>query len=124
MRESKLWFLHIISAVVILFLLGSHMGIMHMGSILHSLGLDFSEHPTSADEVFQRSQQVLFMIVYIVLLGTALFHGLYGLRSIIYELSLPKSLEKLVGRLLCVAGIALFFYGSYVAVQLVQTKGV
>ena len=124
MRESKLWFLHIISAVVILFLLGSHMGIMHMGSILHSFGLDVSEHPTSADEVFQRSQQVLFMIIYIVLLGTALFHGLYGLRSIIYELSLPKSLEKLVGRLLCVAGIALFFYGSYVAVQLVQTKGV
>ncbi|MCL2877424.1 MAG: hypothetical protein FWF13_01435 [Acidobacteria bacterium] len=63
------------------------------------------------------------MVVYIALLGTALFHGLYGLRSIFYELSLPKFLEKAVGKTLCIAGIALFIYGSYVAVQLVQ-KGV
>jgi len=120
MRESKLWFLHILSAVVILFLLGSHMGIMHMGSILSHLGFNFSDHPTNSDEVFRRSRQVLFMVVYIVLLGTALFHGLYGLRSIFYELSLPKTMEKIIGRVLCVAGIALFLYGSYVAVQLVQ----
>jgi succinate dehydrogenase / fumarate reductase membrane anchor subunit len=120
MRESKLWFLHIITAVVILVLLGSHMGIMHMGSILHAIGLDVSEHPTKTDEVFRRSQQVLFMVVYIVLLGTALFHGLYGLRSIIYELSLPRSLEKAIGWLCCIAGIVLFLYGSCVAVQLVQ----
>jgi len=123
MRESKLWFLHIITAVIILFLLGSHMGIMHMGSILSHLGFNFSGHPTNSDEVFQRSRQVLFMVVYIALLGTALFHGLYGLRSIFYELSLPKIIEKTIGRALCVAGIALFIYGSYVAMQLVQ-KGV
>ena len=120
MRESKLWFLHIITAIIILVLLGSHMGIMHMGSILNSLGFNFSDHPTNSGEVFQRSRQVLFMFVYIALLGTALFHGLYGLRSIFYELSLPKVIEKTVGRVLCVAGIALFLYGSYVAVQLVQ----
>ena len=123
MREAKLWFLHIIAAVVILFLLGSHMGIMHMGSILGHLGLNFSDHPTNSEEVFERSKHVLFMVVYIALLGTALFHGMYGLRSIFYELSLPKVLEKTIGRILCVAGIALFLYGSYVAVQLVQ-KGV
>ena len=123
MREAKLWVLHIIAAVVILFLLGSHMGIMHMGSILSHLGFNFSDHPTNSGEVFERSRQALFMVVYIALLGTALFHGLYGLRSIFYELSLPKVLEKTIGRILCVAGIALFIYGSYVAVQLVQ-KGV
>ena len=123
MRESKLWFLHIITAIVILVLLGSHMGIMHMGSILNHLGFSFSDHPTSSDHVFQRSRQVLFMIVYIILLGAALFHGLYALRGIFYELSLPKVLEKTIGRVLCVAGIVLFIYGSYVAVQLVQTNG-
>ena len=120
MRESKLWFLHIITAVIILFLLGSHMGLMHMGSILNRLGFNFSDNPTSSGEVFQRSRQVLFMVVYIALLGTALFHGLYGLRSIFYELSLPKVTEKTVGRALCIAGIALFIYGSYVAVHLVR----
>jgi len=120
MREAKLWFLHIITAVIILFLLGSHMGIMHMGSILNHFGFKFSDHPISSEEVFGRSRQVLFMVTYIVLLGTALFHGLYGLRSIFYELSLPKCLEKTIGRVICVAGIALFLYGSYVAVQLVK----
>lgn len=120
MRESKLWFLHIITAIIILVLLGSHMGIMHMGSILRFLGFDFSDQPTTSDEVFGRSRQVLFAVVYIALLGTALFHGLYGLRSIFYELSLPKSLEKAVGWLFYAAGIVLFVYGSHVALQLVK----
>jgi succinate dehydrogenase hydrophobic anchor subunit len=123
MREARLWFWHIITAVVILFLLGSHMGIMHMGSILHALGLG-SEHPTNSADVFHRSQQMLFMVTYIALLGTALFHGLYGLRSILCELSLSKTLEKAIGSLFTVAGIALFLYGSYVAVQLFKMKGV
>ena len=124
MRESKLWFLHIITAIVILVLLSSHMGIMHMGSILSSLGFNFSDNPTSAEEVFRRSEQALFMAVYIILLGVGLFHGLYGLRRIIYELSLPKRVEKAVGGLFLVAGVLLFLYGSYVAVHLVQAKGV
>lgn len=123
MREARLWFWHIITAVVILFLLGAHMGIMHMGNSLQALGIG-SAHPTSSEEVFRRSQQFLFMITYIALLGTALFHGLYGLRSILFELSLSKTLEKAIGRLVAVAGIALFLYGSYVAVQLFQMKGV
>ena len=124
MRESKLWFLHIITAIVVLFLLGSHMGIMHMGSILSALGFNFSDHPTNVEEVFRRSKQVLFMVVYIVLLGSALFHGLYGLRGIVCELSLPNWLEKSVGKIFCIVGTFLFLYGSYVAVHLVQTKGV
>jgi succinate dehydrogenase / fumarate reductase membrane anchor subunit len=99
MRESKLWSLHIITAIIILVLLGSHMGIMHAGHILGFF--TGSEKPTDVEFVFERSGRVLFMVVYIVLLGTALFHGLYGLRSIFYELSLPKILEKTIGRILC-----------------------
>ena len=124
MRESKLWFLHIITAMVMLVLLSFHMGIMHMGSILSSLGFDFSTDPTNVENVFRRSGQPLFMVVYIILLGVGLFHGLYGLRSIIYELSLSKRLEKTIGGLLCAAGIFLFLYGSYVAIHLVQARGV
>ena len=120
MRESKFWFLHIAAAIVILVLLGLHMGIMHMEPLIRSMDFNFSDQPTSSENVFRRSQQTIFMVVYIVLLGAALFHGLYGLRSIIYELSLPKVVEKAVGLLLCVAGIILFLYGSYVAVNLVQ----
>jgi succinate dehydrogenase hydrophobic anchor subunit len=124
MRESKLWFWHILSAVVILVLLGIHMGIMHLGAILSAIGLGTGEHATSAAAVFQRSRQLLFTITYILLLGTALFHGLYGLRSLLFELSFSRKVEKAIGGLCAVAGIVLFVYGSYVAILLFQMKGV
>jgi succinate dehydrogenase hydrophobic anchor subunit len=123
MRESKLWFWHILSAVVILVLLGIHMGIMHLGAIWSALGIG-SGDPVKAAEVFHRSEQSIFMITYIVLLGAALFHGLYGLRSMLFELSLSKTIEKAIGGLCAVAGVVLFIYGSYVAVVVFQMKGV
>jgi succinate dehydrogenase / fumarate reductase membrane anchor subunit len=123
MRESKLWFWHILTAVIILVLLGLHMGIMHLSAILNALGIG-SDDPTKSAEVFHRSQQLFFMITYILLLGAALFHGLYGLRSMLFELSLSKTLEKFIGGLCAVAGFVLFIYGSYVAVAVYQLKGV
>jgi len=122
-RESKLWSWHILSAVIILVLLGLHMGIMHLSAIWHALGIGTGD-PTHSDEVFRRSRQLFFMITYILLLGAALFHGLYGLRSMFFELSLSKTAEKLIGGFCAVAGLALFIYGSYVAVAVFQLKGV
>jgi hypothetical protein len=40
------------------------------------------------------------------------------------ELSFPKSLEKAIGGVFSVFGIALFIYGSYVAVVVFQMKEV
>lgn len=123
MRESRLWFWHILTAVVILVLLGVHMGTMHLSELLHMMGIG-SGDPVESSQVFQRSRQAIYMITYILLLGTGLFHGLYGLRSMVFELSLSKSLEKSVGSVLALAGIALFLYGSYVAVVVFQMSGV
>ncbi len=123
MRESRLWFWHILSAAVILVLLGVHMGTMHLSELLHMAGIGSGE-PVDSSQVFRRSQQAVYMITYILLLGTGLFHGLYGLRSIFFELSLSRSLEKLIGGVIAVAGIALFLYGSYVAVIVFQMNGV
>ena len=123
MRESKLWFWHILTAVIILILLGLHMGIMHLGAILSTVGLGSSE-PVKSAEVFHRSRQVFFMVTYILLLGSALFHGLYGLRSMVFELTLSRAVEKVIGGFLAVAGFVLFIYGSYAAIAVFQMKGV
>jgi len=123
MRESKLWFWHILTAVIILVLLGVHMCTMHLGAILSSVGLGSSD-PVKAEQVFHRSQQMIYMITYILLLGTALFHGLYGLRSMLLELSFSRAIEKTLGGVCAVAGIGLFVYGSYVAVLVFQMGGV
>jgi succinate dehydrogenase hydrophobic anchor subunit len=123
MRESKLWSWHILTALIILVLLGVHMGIMHLSEILSAIGIG-SEDPVKSAEVFHRSQQLMFMVTYILLLGSALFHGLYGLRSMLFELSLSKAMEKAIGGLCALAGFGLFIYGSYVAVLVFQMKGV
>jgi succinate dehydrogenase hydrophobic anchor subunit len=123
MRESKLWFWHILTAVIILVLLGLHMGIMHLSEIMGAIGIG-TGHPIESESVFHRSQQLSFMIIYILLLGAGLFHGLYGLRSMLFELSLSKSSEKAIGGLCAIAGVALFIYGSYVAVAVYRMGGV
>ncbi len=123
MRESKLWFWHILAAVIILILLGVHMGTMHLGAIANFLGFG-SGNPVESSRVFHRSQQVVYMFTYIVLLGAALFHGLYGLRSMLLELSLSKTAEKAIGGICIVAGGAFFLYGSYAAVVVFQMKEV
>ena len=123
MRESKLWFWHIIAGVVILVFLGLHMFIMHLGVILEALGIGTVE-PTAAKVVFERGQQAFFMVTYIILLGAALYHGLYGLRTMLFELSLSKGMQKTINRVFATAGLALFGYGGYAAVFLFMTKEV
>ena len=124
MRESKLWFWHIIAGVVILVFLGLHMFIMHLGVILGALGLAVAKEPTAAAVVFERSRQAFFMLTYIVLLGAALYHGLYGLRTMLFELSISKGMQKTINRVFATAGLALFVYGSYAAVVLFTMKEV
>lgn len=117
MRESTLWFWHIIAGGVIFIFLALHMKIMHLDAILAMVGFG-SGHSVGADVVFERSRQTFFMITYIILLGAALFHGLYGFRNILFELTLPKGLEKLINWVFVIAGLALFAYGTYAAVYI------
>jgi len=122
MRESNLWFWHILSGVIILVLLGVHMAIMHMGASLSAIGFG-SREPVAAAAVFQRSKQLVFMTTYILLLGSALFHGLYGLRSMLFELDLSRTLEKAIGWVCALAGVCLFAYGSYAAIYVFTMRG-
>ena len=115
MRESTLWIWHILAGAVILVLLGIHMFIMHLETILGFLGLGYHE-TLSAETVFSRSREIFFMVTYIILLGVALYHGLYGLRNILFELSLSRTLEVTINWVLVLGGLFLFVYGSYVAI--------
>lgn len=117
MRESTLWMLNIIAGAFILVLLGVHMTIMHLDAVLGFFGYQAGD-AVGAQAVFERSRQGLFMITYIVLLGTALYHGFYGLRKIVFELSLTSGAEKAVDWILSISGLALFVYGGYVAIAL------
>lgn len=123
MRESTLWFWHLLAGAVILVLLAVHMTIMHLDDLLLLLGLSHGD-PIDQEIVFARSQQFLFMVTYILLLAAALYHGLYGLRTILFELTLSRALEKAVNLILTVSGLALFAYGAYAAVVIYLMKEV
>ena len=114
MRDQRLWTWHVGAGVVILVFLGLHMAIMHIDTVL---GL-FNRPGTEAidwSNVVDRAQSAFFMVTYVVLLGAALFHGLYGLRNILFELNPGAGLKKGLSVLLTVVGVGLFGLGTWVA---------
>ncbi len=110
MRESTLWLMHLGAGAVMLVVLGIHFGVMHTGGLI---GIDRTEVLTFAS-VEARSGQLFYVVVYLTLLVVALYHGLYGLRSILFELSaIGSTLRRTINLLLVLAGWGFFFYGAW-----------
>ena len=110
MRESTLWLLHLLCGAVILVTLGIHFGIMHVGGIF---GISHDEVLTFAS-VAGRSKMPFYLVVYLVLLAAALYHGLYGLRSIIFEITaIGPTVKRLFNVLFIIGGWGFFAYGAY-----------
>ena len=114
MRDQRLWTWHLAAGLVILVLLGLHMAVMHLDALLNVFNRA-GGHPIDWANVVDRARSAFFMVTYIILLGAALFHGLYGLRHIIDELNPAEGLRKVVNTVLLVGGIGLFAVGSWAA---------
>ena len=114
MRDQRLWTWHVLAGLVILVGLGLHMAIMHLDVLL---GIFNSQdpHPIAWANVIDRAKMGFFTISYIVLLGAALFHGLYGLRNILCELGLGAGARKGLNLVLTTGGLALFVFGTWAA---------
>jgi len=115
MRETKLWTWHMAAGVVIFFLLGLHMLIMHMGSITQMFAPHGGEAISKENSLF-RDGRLFFTATYLLLLGAALYHGLYGLRTILFELTLKPAAEKAISYVLLVVGLGLFGLGTWAAI--------
>ncbi len=115
MRDAKLWTWHVAAGIVILVFLGLHMTIMHLDALV-GVGNPAGGHPIDWANVAARGKSVFFMVSYIVLLGAALFHGLYGLRNILLELAPPAWLKGVIGVVLLLVGLGFFVFGAWAAV--------
>ena len=115
MRDQKLWTWHILAGGVILVLLGLHMAIMHLDAVLGWFNAP-GTHPIDWANMVARGKAVFFPVTYVILLGAALFHGLYGLRNILFELNPSAGLKKVIGVVLLLAGLGLFAFGTWAAV--------
>ena len=64
--------------------------------------------------VSARSEMPFYLVVYLILLAAGLYHGLYGLRSIILEVSIiGTTCQRVLNVLLIISGWGLFAYGAY-----------
>ena len=115
MRETKFWTWHMAAGAVIALLLGQHMIIMHIGGITHLFAPSGGEAVSKANSLF-RDGRLFFTVSYILLLGVALYHGLYGLRTILFELTLNRVTEKVISAVLLILGLGLFSLGTWAAI--------
>ena len=114
MRDQRLWTWHLLAGLVIFVLLGLHMAIMHLDTLLGWFNPE-GLRPIAWESVLQRARMGFFTVSYVVLLGAALFHGLYGLRNILFELGLARGTKGLVSVVLALGGAGLFVFGAWAA---------
>jgi len=114
MRDRTAWTWHIAAGVVILVLLGLHMAIMHLDQTLGLFGVAGAE-PVDWESVVARAGSAFFTVTYVLLLGAALYHGLYGLRNILLELNPGATLRRAVNVGLTALGLGLLVFGTWAA---------
>lgn len=123
MKDTKLWTLHLFAGFMVIFLLGLHMLIMHLDDVLGVFnpaggeGIDWQN-------VLARMKMFGFVVVYILLLGFALYHGFYGLNKIIGETNIKDKTRKFWSVILTIFGFLLFIYGTFsaIAAKVVSVK--
>jgi succinate dehydrogenase hydrophobic anchor subunit len=89
--------------------------IMHLGGITHLFAPSAGEAVSKANSQF-RDAQMFFTITYVLLLAVALYHGLYGLRTILFELTLKPAAEKAITFVLLMVGLGLLGLGTWGAI--------
>ena len=100
---------------MILVFLGLHMTIMHLNGTFPTFNNPFGGEAESWQNVAARARSLFFTVTYVVMLGAALYHGLYGLRNILFELNPAAGLRKAVDVVFTLAGLALFAFGAWAA---------
>ena len=117
MRSTYLWFLQLVTGILIAVLLGIHMVTQHLGAILGFFGVDAAE-PTGWASMSERASQGIWVFLYIALLVFGLYHGINGLRGIILESTSSPKTSRVVTWVLIIFGIIFFVAGTYAPVAL------
>ncbi len=105
----KYWFLNALCGLVILVLLGGHMATMYLDDVL-AVFFGGDTEPLSFASVGARGASLSMAIAYVVLLAAALFHGLYGMHTVLTE---RFSANAALIRTGCwIAGLVLFVVGA------------
>lgn len=123
MREARFWLLFMAAAVLMLVMLGLHMAMLHLEGILAMLGVQTGQ-VLEYSSVMSRAGSMLWMVFYIVFLAVALYHGLYGCRSILLEVAGGAGAARAITGLVVIVGLAALVFGGYVLIQSYSMGGI
>ncbi len=121
MKSASTWSLHLIAGLLLIVLLGIHMITMHLDLILGWFNIQKDLPGTNWENVVARGRHITMAFFYILFLGAALYHGLYGVRTIIFEMGISPQTEKTVTLVFVVAGVGLFIFGTAAAITFFST---
>lgn len=105
------------SAVVLLALLGLHMMIMYLDGTLALINPAWGK-PLAWDHALVRARSAFFTATYVLMLAAALFHGLYGLRTMVTELTENWTVRKITSVSVWTGGGLLFVLGTYTIIAM------
>jgi len=117
MRTTRFRLVHMLAGAVIAVLLGIHMVVIHLDTVLGFFGIGTTE-PTSWGSMIARASQSIWVGLYIALLAFVLYHGFYGLRGVILEVTTSAKTGRVVTWVLITVGIITFIWGTYVPIVL------
>jgi succinate dehydrogenase / fumarate reductase membrane anchor subunit len=122
LRGTRYWLLSLAAALVVLVLLGIHMAMMHLDGLLASLVPAWAT-PLHWAPTLARARSLAFSVGYLLLLTTALYHGFYGLRTLLLELDRGPVWERGVTVGCWLMGGALWVIGSVTTLVLFLSSG-
>jgi succinate dehydrogenase hydrophobic anchor subunit len=114
MLKTRMHLLFLLAAVGLAVTLGIHMAIQHLNNVLATGDTD----PTSWLSMIGRAASSGWVVIYILLLVFGLYHGLYGLRGIIIEMTKTEKAITAVNWIFIVGGILIFAWAAYVPIAL------
>ena len=114
MLKTRMHLLFLLAAVGTAVFLGIHMAVQHLNNVLAT----GDTAPTSWLSMIGRATENGWVVIYILLLVFGLYHGLYGLRGIIIELTKTDKAITAINWIFIVGGIILFVWASYVPIAL------
>ncbi len=105
------WLLQRVTAAALVLVLGVHLWVLHFAG----------EHAVlTLAGVSVRLRALSYMLTDYTLLGVALYHGLYGLRSVLLDYISGRRAARAVTVGVWVIGVAAFLYGAYALIPFIK----
>jgi succinate dehydrogenase hydrophobic anchor subunit len=111
MRHTRLWIASMLSAALMVVLLGLHMAEMHLSGLLSAWRPDWVR-PLEWERVVERGRDGATVLGYLLLLAAGLYHGFHGLYTSLTELVPRPAAERWLAGGCIVAALAFFVIGT------------